>query len=102
MKHGLCCLWWQLLSYSSFVPKGRFPLAHNFYLRTPVNFTRVNKVETMYGRSRVNAKVEIITSGDLNKIKDKIANQDNLTKLQKQASDDLTLIFHSKLTQSKK
>lgn len=43
----------------------------------------------MYVRSRVNAKVEIITSGDLDKIKDKIAKQENLIKLQKQASDDL-------------
>ena len=43
----------------------------------------------MYGRSRVNAKVEIITSGDLDKIKNKIAKQDNLIKLQKQASDDV-------------
>ena len=50
---------------------------------------RVNKVETMYVRSGVNAKVEIIYSGDLDKIKDKIAKQDNLIKLQKQASDDL-------------
>lgn len=58
-------------------------------MRTYVNFTRVNKVETMYVRSRVNAKVEIITSGDLDKIKDKIAKQENLIKLQKQASDDL-------------
>ena len=89
MKHGLCFFWWQVLSYSSFVPKGRFLLSHNFYWRTHVNFTRVNKVETMYGRSRLNAKVEIITSGDLDKIKDKIAKQDNLIKLQKQASDDL-------------
>ena len=89
MKHGLCCFWWQVFSYSSFVPKGRFPLSYNFYLRTHVNFTHVNKVETMYGRSRVNAKVEIITSGDLDKIKSKIAKQDNLIKLQKQASDDV-------------
>ena len=88
MKHGLCFFWWQVFSYSSFVPKGRFLLSHNFYSRTHVNFTRVNKVETMYGRSRLNAKVEIITSGDLDKIKDKIAKQDNLIKLQKQASDD--------------
>ena len=84
MKHGLCCFWWQVFSYSSFVPKGRFPLSYNFYLRT-----HVNKVDTMYGRSRVNAKVEIITSGDLDKIKNKIAKQDNLIKLQKQASDDV-------------
>ena len=26
---------------------------------TQVNFTRVNKIETMYGRSRVNEKVEL-------------------------------------------
>ena len=32
---------------------------------------------------------EIITSGDLDNIKDKIAKQDNLIKLQKQAFDDL-------------
>ena len=89
MKHSLCCLWWQVFSYSSFVPKGRFLLSDNFSLRSHVNFTRVNKVETMYGRSRVNAKVEILTSGDLDKIKDKIAKQDNLIKLQKQVSDDL-------------
>ena len=43
----------------------------------------------MYGRSRVNSKVEIITSGDLDKIKDKIAKQDNLINLHKQASDDI-------------
>ena len=89
MKQGLCCLWWQAFSYSSFFPKGRFPLSHNFYLRTHVNFPRVNKVETTHGRSRVNAKVEIITSGDLDRIKDKITKKDSLIKLQKQASDDL-------------
>ena len=38
--------------------KGGFPLSHNFYLRTHVNFTRVNKIEIMYERSRVNVKVE--------------------------------------------
>ena len=27
-------------------------------MRSHVNFTRVNKIETMYGRSRVNVKVE--------------------------------------------
>ena len=32
---------------------------------------------------------QIITSGDLDNIKDKIATQDNLIKLQKQAFDDL-------------
>ena len=30
----------------------------NFYTRTHVNFTRVNKIEAMYGRSRVSMKVE--------------------------------------------
>ena len=40
----------------------------------------------MYGRSRVNVKGEIITSGDLDNIKDKIAKQDNLIKLQRQAT----------------
>ena len=38
--------------------KGGFPLSRNFYVHTHVNFTRVNKTETMYGRSRVNVKVE--------------------------------------------
>ena len=26
----------------------------NYYVRTQINFTRVNKIEAMYGRSRVN------------------------------------------------
>ena len=33
-------------------------LSRNFYTRTNVNFTRVNKIEAMYGRSRVSEKVE--------------------------------------------
>ena len=33
-------------------------LSRNFYTRTNVNFTRVNKIEAMYGRSRVSVKVE--------------------------------------------
>ena len=33
-------------------------LSLNFYTRTNVNFTRVNKIEAMYGRSRVRVKVE--------------------------------------------
>ena len=33
-------------------------LSSNFYTRTNVNFTRVNKIEVMYGRSRVSVKVE--------------------------------------------
>ena len=38
--------------------KGGFPLSRNFYVLTHVIFTRVNKIGTMYGRSRVNVKVE--------------------------------------------
>ena len=33
-------------------------LSRNFYTRTHVNFTRVNKVKAMYGRSRVSVKVK--------------------------------------------
>ena len=33
-------------------------LSLNFYTRTHVNFTRVNKIEAMYGRSSVSVKVE--------------------------------------------
>ena len=33
-------------------------LSLNFYTRTHVNFTRVKKIEAMYGRSRVRVKVE--------------------------------------------
>ena len=33
-------------------------LSRNFYTRTHVNFTHVNKVEAIYGRSRVSVKVE--------------------------------------------
>ena len=33
-------------------------LSLNIYTRTHVNFTRVNKIEAMYGRSRVRVKVE--------------------------------------------
>ena len=38
--------------------KGGFPLSRNFYVHTHVNFTRVNKTETMSGRSRVKVKVK--------------------------------------------
>ena len=38
--------------------KGGFPLSRNFYVLTHVIFTRINKIGTMYGRSRVNVKVE--------------------------------------------
>ena len=36
--------------------KGGFPLSRNFYVRTHLNFTRVNKIEAMYKRSRVNVE----------------------------------------------
>ena len=39
-------------------PKGGFPLSRNFYVRTHVNFTPVNTVRTMYGKSRVSVNVE--------------------------------------------
>ena len=38
--------------------KGGNPRSRNFYVCTHVNFTRLNKIETMYERSRVNVKVE--------------------------------------------
>ena len=38
--------------------KGGFPLLRNFYVCTHVHFTRVNKIETMYGMSLVNVKVD--------------------------------------------
>ena len=36
---------------------GGFPQSRKFYVSTHVNFTRVNKIEAMYRRSRVNIKV---------------------------------------------
>ena len=42
--------------------KGGFPLSCYFYGRTQVNFTRVNNIKPMYGRSRVNAKVELCST----------------------------------------
>ena len=38
--------------------KGGFPLSRNSYVRAHVNFTPVNKTETMYERSRVSVNVE--------------------------------------------
>ena len=38
--------------------KADFPLSHNFYLSAHVSFARVNKIEAMYGKSRVNVKFE--------------------------------------------
>ena len=38
--------------------RGGFPLTRNLHVRTHANFTRVNKIEAMYGKSRVNVKVE--------------------------------------------
>ena len=38
----------------------RYKLARiNFHLRIHVNFMRVNKIEAMYGNSRVNVKVDL-------------------------------------------
>ena len=39
-------------------PNGGFPLLRDFHLHTIVNFTPVDKIEAMCGRSRVNVKVE--------------------------------------------
>ena len=38
--------------------KGGFPLSLNFSVRRHINFTRVNKIEAMCERPRVNVKVE--------------------------------------------
>ena len=38
--------------------KAWFPLLRNFYVRTCVKFTFANKIEAIYERSHVNAKVE--------------------------------------------
>ena len=39
--------------------KGGFPTSCYFYVRKQVNFTRVNNIEPMYGRSRVNVIFEL-------------------------------------------
>ena len=38
--------------------KGGFPLSLNFSVRRHINFTRVNNIEAMCERPRVNVKVE--------------------------------------------
>ena len=38
--------------------KGGFLLSRNFHVRTQVNSARLNKIEAMFGRSRVIVKVE--------------------------------------------
>ena len=38
--------------------KDRLPLSRNFHISTHVNCTRLNEIEAVYGRSRVNVKVE--------------------------------------------
>ena len=38
--------------------KGEFPMSRNFYVRTYVKFSCVNKTEAMYERPRVNVKVD--------------------------------------------
>ena len=40
------------------LPLYGFPLSRNFYVRTHVNFPRVNNIEEMYERRPVNVKVE--------------------------------------------
>ena len=42
----------------SFLSWGWFPLSRNFYVRTCVKFRFANKIEAMYERSHVSAKVE--------------------------------------------
>ena len=32
-----------------------FPPSRDFYVRTHVNFTRLNEIEAMYGKTRVNS-----------------------------------------------
>ena len=36
---------------------GGFPQSRNFFVSTHINFTRVNEIEVMYRRSRVNVNV---------------------------------------------
>ena len=38
--------------------KDRLPLSRNFHISTHVNCTRLNEIEAVYGRSRVDVKVE--------------------------------------------
>ena len=49
---------WQLL-HKSFLQLRWIPLSRNFYVRTQVNFTRVNKMEAMYAWSRVTLKLKV-------------------------------------------
>ena len=49
---------WQLL-HKSFLQLRWIPLSRNFYVRTQVNFTRVNKMEAMYTWSRVTLKLKV-------------------------------------------
>ena len=49
---------WQLL-HKSFLQLRWIPLSHNVYVRTQVHFTRVNKMEEMYARSRVTLKLKV-------------------------------------------
>ena len=49
---------WQLL-HKSFLQLRWIPLPRNFYVRTQVNFSRVNKIESMYTWSRVTLKLKV-------------------------------------------
>ena len=55
-------LLWSIATWLTFekqnVKTGGFPLSRNFSVRTHVNYARVHKIETLYGRSRIYVKVE--------------------------------------------
>ena len=46
------------VAQNSHLTKGGFPQSRNVSARTHVKFTRVNEIEAMYERPRVNVKVE--------------------------------------------
>ena len=49
---------WRLL-HESFLQLRWIPLSCNFYVRTCVNFTPINKIEAMYAWSRVALKLKV-------------------------------------------
>ena len=49
---------WRLL-HKSFLQLRWIPLSCNFYVRTCVNFTPINKIEAMYAWSRVALKLKV-------------------------------------------
>ena len=53
------CIWMnKVIKTTSTQLKGGFPLSRHFVVRTHVSFTRVDKLKTLYGRSRVYIKLE--------------------------------------------